>query len=130
MLSKTALSVVKALVALAELAPDEYEGAASVAKRIGAPQNYLAKQLKFLAASGLVESQKGMGGGFRLGRSPQRITLYDAVEPIDQVSKWLGCFLGGKCDCRNSCPVHDRWAAVRDEYLRFLKGTSIADIRD
>lgn len=129
MLSKTALSVVKAMVALADLAPDEFEGAAAVAKRIDAPQNYLSKQLKALASTGLVESQKGKGGGFRLGRSPERISLYDVIEPIDQVSKWTGCFLGGRCDCRVACPVHDRWAIVREEYLNFLKETSVSDVK-
>lgn len=129
MLSKTALSVVKAVVELAGLAPDEFEGAASVAQRIDAPKNYLSKQLKALASTGLVESQKGKGGGFRLGRSPDRIALFDVIEPIDQVSKWTGCFLGGRCDCRKACPVHGRWATVREEYLNFLKETTVADIR-
>jgi Rrf2 family protein len=128
MLSKTALSVVKALVELAELPPNSFAGAATVAQRIDAPQNYLSKMLKGLVREQLVESQKGSGGGFRLSRRPERITLFDVVEPIDQVSKWDGCFLGGRCDGRAPCSVHRRWSEVRETYLEFLKGTTIADL--
>lgn len=128
MLSKTALSAVKALAVLAELPRGEYEGAASVAERIGAPQNYLAKQLKALARIGLLQSQKGLGGGFRLGRPAEQITLFDVVEPIDQVSKWEGCFLGGRCHGSTPCSVHTRWNAVREAYLGFLTSTSIKEL--
>ncbi len=128
MLSKTALSVVKALVELAELPADSYSGAAGVAQRIGAPQNYLAKLLKGLVRERLVESQKGSGGGFRLSRRPEKISLYDVVEPIDQVSKWDGCFLGGRCDGKAPCSVHQHWSDVRETYLDFLKNTTIADL--
>lgn len=128
MLSKTALSAVKALAALAELPDGKYEGAASVAERIGAPQNYLAKQLKALGRIGLVESQKGLNGGFRLGRPARKISLFDVVEPIDQVSKWDGCFLGGSCHGDTPCAVHKRWEAVRRAYLGFLTNTSIMEL--
>ena len=93
MISKTASHALKALVALGER-PDEFQGAASIAARIGAPQNYLGKLLQTLAQSGLVYSQKGKGGGFQLARKLEAITLFDIVEPIDHVSKrvvsWAG----------------------------------------
>ncbi|MCH8219341.1 MAG: hypothetical protein IH892_21510 [Planctomycetes bacterium] len=46
MLSKTSKSVVNALVELAKLPAGSYEGASSIAKRIGAPKNYLGKLLQ------------------------------------------------------------------------------------
>ena len=128
MLSKTALSVVKALVELAELPPDSFAGAATVAQRIDAPQNYLSKMLKGLVREQLVESQKGSGGGFRLSRRPEKISLYDVVEPIVQFSMWDGGFLGGRCDGRAPCSVHQHWSDVRETYLDFLKKTTIADL--
>jgi DNA-binding IscR family transcriptional regulator len=42
----------------------------------------------------LVQSQKGIGGGFRLARDPGAISLLDVVEPIEHVSRWSGCILG------------------------------------
>jgi len=129
MISKTAVHAVRALAALAELPAGAYAGAAEIAEQIGAPRNYLGKLLKTLADARLVESQKGKGGGFRLARPPEEISILDLVEPIDRVSRWSGCFLGGpRCSDRAPCAVHERWGKVRDVYLRFLRQTTLADL--
>src|SRR4051812_49252232 len=124
MLTKTGLHAVRAVVALAKLPEGVYAGAARVAKEIGAPQNYLGKLLQTLAREGLVESQKGLGGGFRLARDPREINLLDVVEPLEHVSRWSGCILGRpECSDVNPCAIHNRWKAVRDAYLHMLRRT-------
>lgn len=129
MISKTGLHAIKALAALAGLADGAYAGAADVAQSIGAPRNYLGKLLKALANAGLVESQKGKGGGFRLARAPSLIPLLDVLEPIEPIARWSGCFLGGsQCSDGSPCCLHDRWKTVRDVYLQFLSETTIADL--
>jgi Rrf2 family protein len=129
MLSKTGLHAVRAIVALARLPEGAYGGAARIALEIGAPQNYLGKLLKALAAQGLLESQKGLGGGFRLARDPREISLLDVVEPIEHISRWSGCILGRpECSEREPCAIHNRWKAVRDAYLRMLRRTTIAEL--
>jgi Rrf2 family protein len=129
MLSKTGLHAVRALVALAQLPPAAYAGAGSIARHIGAPQNYLAKLLRLLAERGLVESQKGLGGGFRLARDPRTISLYEVVEPIEHLSRWSGCILGlSACSDTAPCPLHERWKAVRSAYIQMLQQTSLADL--
>jgi Rrf2 family protein len=131
MISKTGLHAVKALALLSGLKKGEFLGAAAIAEQIGAPKNYLGKLLQALAKEGLVEGQKGMNGGFRLGKSNKSISLLEVIEPIDKVSRWRGCFLGNsKCSPKNPCRAHRRWEKVRDSYLDFLLETSIADIGD
>ncbi len=128
MISKTATHALNAMTVLAE-EPGEFQGATSIAERIGAPQNYLGKLLQGLIQSGVVYSQKGMGGGFRLARPPEAISLFDIVEPVDHVSRWEGCFLGrDSCSAENACALHDKWVAVRDAYLATLKETTLADL--
>lgn len=128
MISKTAKHGIKALVDLAEH-PGEFQGTASIANRIDAPQNYLGKLLQLLTMSDLVHSQKGKGGGFQLARKPEDISLYDIVEPIDRVSKWEGCFMGtGACSSDSPCAMHDHWATVRDAYLDMLQSCTLADL--
>ncbi len=128
MISKTALHAIKALVALGER-PDEFQGSASIAARIGAPQNYLGKLLQSLAQSGLVYSQKGMGGGFQLAKKPEEITLYEIIEPVDHVSRWDGCLMGNE-SCSPDCPcaLHAKWAGLRDSYFAMLKESTLADV--
>jgi Rrf2 family protein len=129
MLSKTGIHALTALASLTRLPEGTYVGAAEVAAGIGAPPNYLGKLLKTLADAGIVASQKGKNGGFRLARDPAAISLLDVVEPIEHVSRWSGCILGRpRCSDQDACAVHDRWKQVRDVYLRFLRETTIADL--
>jgi DNA-binding IscR family transcriptional regulator len=70
MIAKTGMHAVRAMVARARLPAGTY---AWVAQEIGAPQNYLGKLLQTLAHEGLVQSQKGLGGGFCLARGPNAL---------------------------------------------------------
>jgi Rrf2 family protein len=129
MISKTGIHALTAVAALAELERGAYAGAGDIAGRTGAPRNYLGKLLKTLAEEGVLESQKGKGGGFRLARSAEAISLYDVMEPIERVSRWGGCFLGrNRCSDSAPCAVHQRWGKVRDDYLEFLRSTTVADL--
>lgn len=129
MITKTGAHALTALAALARLPPGVYAGAGDVAETIGAPRNYLGKLMQSLSQEGILESQKGKGGGFRLARAPEAISLYDVIEPIEHVSRWNGCFLGrGRCSDDTPCPVHRRWGKLRDAYLQFLRDTTVSDL--
>jgi Rrf2 family transcriptional regulator, iron-sulfur cluster assembly transcription factor len=129
MLSKTGIHALKALTALTKLPDGHFAGAGDIADEIGAPRNYLGKLLQTLAGEGLVVSQKGKGGGFRLARDPAEISLYEVMEPIEHVSRWNGCLLGhGQCSAQEPCTLHSRWGKVRDAYLQFLRETTVADV--
>jgi Rrf2 family protein len=117
------------MVVLAKLPAGAYAGAANIAREIKAPQNYLGKLLQVLARAGLVQSQKGLGGGFRLTREPRHISLLDVVEPIEHISRWSGRILGRpECSEEHPCAIHDRWKKVRQAYLHMLQQTTIADL--
>ncbi len=129
MISKTGIHALQALAALAQLSNGAYAGAADLADTTGAPRNYLGKLLKALSRAGLVESQKGRGGGFRLAKDPARITLLDVMEPAARVTRWTGCFMGRPtCSNESPCVLHDRWRTARDAYFQFLKATTVADL--
>ena len=129
MLSKTSKLVVNALVELAKLPAGSYEGASSIAKKIEAPKNYLGKLLQNLCARNVCSSQKGTGGGFRLSMKPDKITLFEIVEPIENVAMWEKCALGLKeCSETDPCPVHDDWKVIKEAYLSFLRTTTVADL--
>ena len=131
MLSKSGIHAVRALILLAELPKDSYLGATTIAERIGAPRNYLGKLLQQLSRDGLLVSQKGLGGGFRLAKAPEDIKLIDIVDPIDQINRWSGCILGRpQCSEENPCPIHDRWKVVKESYLQLLATTSITDLSE
>lgn len=129
MLTKTSKQVINALVKLAKLEEGQWLGVGAIAQQIKVPQNYLGKMLQSFVVAGLVVSQKGLGGGFRLAKDPKEISLFDVVEPIENVDVWSGCALGlKKCSDKNPCAVHFKWKSVKEQYLNFLKKTTIASL--
>jgi len=129
MITRTGLQAIWAMIALVGLPDGRYLGAGVVAGKIGVRPNYLGKLLQTLAREGLVISQKGSGGGYRLARPPERIRLIEILEPIESPDRWPGCFLGRKeCTEDDPCVVHDRWVAVKDTYLSFLSDSTVADL--
>jgi Rrf2 family protein len=129
MITKTGIHALRAVSMLTKLPEGTFAGAVDIAKEIGAPHNYLGKLLKLLADEGLLLSQKGKGGGFRLARDPSTISLYEIMEPIEHVSRWTNCLLGhGSCSSQTPCVLHSRWGRVRDAYLQFLRETTVADV--
>ncbi|MDH3197844.1 MAG: Rrf2 family transcriptional regulator [Candidatus Krumholzibacteria bacterium] len=131
MLTRTGTHAVRAIVLLAGLPAGEYRGAQAVAATTGAPANYLGKLLQQLSRRGLVASQKGVGGGFRLARDAREITLHEVLEAVEDVGRWSNCMMGrAECSSEQPCAVHDQWAAVRDAYLDLLRRTRIIDLVD
>jgi Rrf2 family protein len=66
--------------------PDQHVPAAEVAERYGESAHHLAKVLSELARAGIVESLRGVGGGYRFVANPRRLTLLDVIrlfEPLD-----------------------------------------------
>jgi Rrf2 family transcriptional regulator, iron-sulfur cluster assembly transcription factor len=131
MISKTGLYVIRAFAALAKEPEDTWLGTAVLAKEIDAPVNYLGKLLHILARERLILSQKGVRGGVRLARPAKEITLYEILEPFENLSRWSECLLGHKdCPDRQPCGLNSRWAPVRDQVIRFLQETSAADLQE
>lgn len=129
MLSRTAVHAIRALSRLALLPEGSFAGALDLAKQIDAPRNYLGKLLQNIAVTGLVESKKGAGGGFRLARPAEKISLLDVVDPIDHVIKWERCILGQDiCSNESPCALHPRWAKLREIYIELLSSTTIDDV--
>ena len=129
MLTKSGIHAIRALTILAQVPDGLYQGAAAIARATAAPANYLGKLLHTMVRAGLVESQKGLGGGFRLARPPHAISILDVVDAIDGVGRFESCIFGGtNCSDVHPCAVHHRWAAVRGDYLEMLRATRIVDL--
>jgi len=117
------------MVVLAALPENDYRGVAEIARSTGSPRNYLGKLLLQLSRRGLVESRKGLGGGFRLSRPAPSIRLYDVMAAIEDVSRWTSdAFTNGVYVDSAPRAVHDRWERAHDAFLAFLKDTTIAEL--
>ena len=71
-----------ALYSILEFAanPEAQVSAAEIAEKYGVSSHHLAKVLRELGRAGLVESTRGVGGGYRFTGNAKRLTLFDVIE--------------------------------------------------
>lgn len=132
MLSRTAGYALHATVAIAERTADGGTvRAVELADALDIPSNYLAKILRSLAKIGILVSERGRSGGFRLARPPQSIPLLDVVEGFDSLGRERQCLLGrGTCSDVGGCPAHREWREASAPAFRFFETRTVADLVD
>ena len=131
MLSTTAQYALRALGCLALQERSEVVLGRDLALRTGVPASYLSKILLALNRAGLVEATRGKKGGYKLSRPAEEITLFEIVEPVENVARLDDCIMGmNECSEENPCAMHDWWKRVRDDYLAMLRQTSLAEVTD
>jgi Rrf2 family protein len=80
----TGLALVSVLEAAAN--PGRTIAAAEIADKYGVSIHHLAKVLRELARAELVESARGVGGGYRFTGNAKRVTLMDVIERFEDIS--------------------------------------------
>ena len=122
-----------AVMAMTDLARHGRERAvtlAEIAARQEISQAYLEQLFAALRRRGLVASVRGPGGGYRLGRSAELISVVDVVRAVDEPlaatrceGAQAGCLGGGE-----RCATHDLWDALGDHISQFLAAVSLDDV--
>jgi Rrf2 family transcriptional regulator, iron-sulfur cluster assembly transcription factor len=131
MLSHSGESALKAVLELARGEPDEWSGVRLLARRLGGSPTYLAKIMQTLAREGVLESQRGASGGFRLARPATEIRLLEVVAPFDDLTAGRRCLLGrSSCSDRAPCAVHHRWKQVAERMAEFFSETTVGELLD
>lgn len=132
MITTTSEHALRALIRLAEEPEGCLLGGREMAEELGIPPNYLSKVLLTLRNAGIVDTTRGQGGGYRLLRDPEEITLMEAVELFEGVSTRPHCFLGEKAVCSDDdpCPAHKYFRHVRKSYIAYLEETTIGTLSD
>lgn len=102
-----------------------------VSRNIHIPKTFLAKIFQKLAKAGLVESIRGMNGGFRLAKKPSDISLLDVMTAIQGPVGINVCAVNSKrCNKSSTCSVHPVWVELRKEVNQRLQGQTIARLID
>lgn len=129
MISKTGEYALRAVVHIVTEGRGFPMRAGEIAESLGVPANYLSKTLHQLARAGILHSERGPRGGFRLARSPEALSLADVLEPLDPTWLECGCLLGlPRCSDESACPLHERWKSVREPVCRFFQETTLAEV--
>ncbi|MCG8652739.1 MAG: Rrf2 family transcriptional regulator [Pirellulales bacterium] len=119
MFSQTVEYALRAVVYLARHQQDGPIGNRVIAEATQVPTSYLSKILHDLAASGILSSRRGVGGGFQFAHSPDELSVLDVINAVDPLGRIKGCPLSLPSHCEQLCPMHARL----DESLAMMEKT-------
>ncbi len=105
MLSQTAEYALRAVLWLASH-PETSQTKDEMAKAAGVPPRYFYKVLQTLGRAGFVQSQPGPGGGYRLAKPADEITILDVVNVVGPIQRIRECPLGIESHNPSLCPLH------------------------
>lgn len=126
-LSKLTDYAVVVMVRLGQVSGVATSGGVSVAT--GVPEPTVSKVLKALGAAGLVLSQRGARGGYRLARPLVDISLAEVVRAIDGPIALTACVDGGGgCEVDHLCAVRGRWDVVNEAVATAFRAISLSDL--
>jgi Rrf2 family protein len=120
------------LIALKHIASQEGNGlvnAKELAARFNLPPNLLAKILQSLSQSGIIAAQKGSGGGYRMMRKPEDVTLTEVFESIEGPVHMVMCTsVEGNCSVEHKCTVKNGLVNLERKFAEFFDSITLADI--
>ena len=95
------------------------------------PSRFLLKILRSLTAAGIVESYRGVSGGYTLAKEPKEITMKDVVEAVEGPIELNRCLVDpGECNKNHTarCPLHRALFSIRETLNKELASRSFADL--
>jgi Rrf2 family iron-sulfur cluster assembly transcriptional regulator len=101
---------------------------AAVSSRQRISLSYLEQLFGKLRRHGLVESARGPGGGYRLARVADEVSVAEIITAVDEPIDATQC--GGKenCDGDKRCMTHALWAGLNDHIVSFLSSVTLEQL--
>ena len=128
MISPTSEYALRAIVAIAKTGGREAVTTQWIAATTKVPAGYLPKVLQMLGRAGLVDSRRGLGGGFRLARPADQLTVLEIVNAVDPIKRIETCPLHLDSHGVNLCPLHKRLDEAYEHMERSFAETTIAEL--
>lgn len=121
---------------LAQHPADEYVSLKSIAERQDVSIKYLESIAAILQKGGLLTSQRGTQGGYRLFRPPQEITVYEIIRLTEGSLAPVTCLedydpeVGCVCSRAGVCMTLPLWQELERRVVDYLDGVTIQDLLD
>jgi len=127
MFSNTVEYALRAIVHLAFEAPAA-RTTAQIAEATKVPKDYLSKILQNLAKKGIVQTQRGVGGGVTLAKPPEELTILDVVNAVEPIQRITTCPLGLATHGVNLCPLHRRMDEAMATVEAAFRNSTLAEV--
>lgn len=120
---------IRSAVFLARLKPGESSFVREISRRLKVPETFLAKLLTVLARAGVLESHRGLGGGYRLAARPERIRLREIIEAVEGPLAITRCLRPTPaCKRAKRCSLKKVFRAAQDSVNEVLDSVTLADM--
>lgn len=129
MFSQTVEYALRAVVHLASNSPAA-RTTEDIAKATKVPQAYLAKVLQCLVQAGILKSQRGIGGGISMIKTPEQLTILEVVNAVDPLQRINSCPLGLASHGVRLCPLHARLDKALASVEQAFATTTLREILD
>ncbi|MGL5111582.1 MAG: RrF2 family transcriptional regulator [Flavobacterium sp.] len=131
MFSKTCEYGIRAAIFIAsESNQNKRSGLKDIAKKIDSPEAFTAKIMQVLTKNKLINSVKGVGGGFEIPKERMaQIKLSQLVSALEGDRVFKGCGLGlSNCSEEHPCPMHDKFKSIRNDLAFMLENTNLEEL--
>ncbi|NIM65331.1 MAG: Rrf2 family transcriptional regulator [Candidatus Latescibacteria bacterium] len=118
-----------ALKHIASQGEDNVVNAREISEKYNLPPDLLAKILQSLSKSGIIKSQFGSGGGYRMAKKPSEVTLKEIVQSIDGPVHLVGCSREDTdCSIEPQCTIKQMLLNVEQKLEAFFSTITLKDI--
>ena len=101
-----------------------------ISRRQDISLKYLEQIVNILSRAGLLKSQRGSQGGYKMTRSPEEYTIGDILRVTEGEMAPVSCLEGAENQClkMDQCPTFEFWKGLHQTINDYLDGTTIADL--
>ncbi len=114
-----------ALRALTQIPSDNIDSpfiAKELCKKAKVPEASTRKVFQKLAREGFLSAVPGPGGGYKLVKSPDKISLLGIVVAVDGQDVFDKCIMGlPNCSNKKPCPVHNTWQKLKKVMMKEME---------
>jgi FeS assembly SUF system regulator len=117
------------LARMAELPAGSLLSTAEAARWSGLSRAMVSKILKSLARGRLIDSHRGVAGGYSLARRPQETTVAGVIRALEGPIAVVECAVHeGQCQQEPICPARINWTRINHEIERALERIPISEM--
>lgn len=126
--SQTTEYALRAMICLATR-PAQLVSTSVLSEQTKAPSDYLAKVLQMLSGEKLIDSRRGVGGGYRLARGPDSITVLDVINAVQGAEeRCFRCPVGVGANGGELCALHKLTDRASRALTDIYGGCSLSDL--
>ncbi len=130
-LSKTCNYGMRAVFYIAAQKDRKFVPIREISDELNISFHFLTKILQILTQANIMTSFRGPNGGVALTHEAEEIHLMQIISAIDGPDVFVNCLLGlDRCNDERPCPLHRKWAAIRQDLFDMFRNTTVAEVVD